>query len=61
MEVRGPGVEKYRKMALIKRPSMEGSEMEVRGPGVWKSGKVHAEERTGRDGTGRDGTGDRRR
>ena len=51
------GVEKYRKMALIKRPSMEGSEMEVRGPGVWKSGKVHAEERTGRDGTGRDGTG----
>ena len=57
MEVWGRGVEKYRKMALIKRPSMEGSEMEVRGPGVWKSGKVHAEERTGRDGTGRDGTG----
>ena len=35
-------------MALIKRPSMEGSEMEVRGPGC---GKVHAEDRTGRDAT----------
>ena len=53
---RGPGCGKVQKDGAHKRPSMEGSEMEV-GPGVWKSGKVHAEERTGRDGTGRDGTG----